>query len=76
MPEEGIGPIGAVSTRGGVVVDVLYDGSNEFVGISERDGNIIILNVSETEQIIQLLQEAINLTRMRTQSPEPPPTAF
>lgn len=62
MPEDGIGPVGSITSRSGRQIDVLYDGPNKFVGLTDKEGTVFIFDVSEAQQVIALMQEAIALT--------------
>lgn len=69
-----IRPIGEVGTVSGGI-QVLYDSDSGYVGLN--DGiTVMIMNVNEAEQVMALMREAINLTRMSEDELEmniPPP---
>lgn len=69
-PEEsGVVEVGTVASRSGNNLRVLYDNNNKFVGIEDTQGQFMLLNENESEQLIALLTEA----NRRAQSTEENP---
>ncbi len=57
-----ISNIGSIGTVSGIV-DIMYDGINEFIGIRDEGGNFMIFNMDETNQLIEHLRVAQSLTQ-------------
>ena len=62
VPEPQIQMVGSIGTISGLI-DVLYDGTNEFIGIRDQNGNIMIMNMGETDQLVDQLRNAQSFTK-------------